>query len=75
MEPSAERLSIEWNMTVSNVQSLLSNLSTHIYPEFPFLGSLYDRTEIESFVPFQGLSVSTSVRETSQTEVNHINSN
>lgn len=75
MEPSAERLSIEWNMTVTDVQSLLSNLSTHIYSEFPFLGNLYDRNEIESFAPFQGLSVSTSVRETSQTEVNHINSN
>lgn len=72
MEPSAERLSIEWSMSVSEVQSLLSSLSTHIYPEFPFLGSLYDRNEIESLAPFQGLSVSTSVRETSQTEVNHL---
>jgi len=72
MEPSAERLSVEWNMTVSEVQSLLSSLSTHTYPEFPFLGNLYDRNEVENYAPFHGLSVSTSVRETSQTEVNHL---
>lgn len=72
MEPSAERLSVEWNMSVLEVQSLLANLSTHIYDEFPFLGDLYYRNEIENFAPFQGLSVSTSVRETSQTEVNHL---
>lgn len=72
MEPSAERLSVEWSMSVSEVQNLLSSLSTHIYPEFPFLGNLYNRNEVESFAPFNGLSVSSSVRETSQTEVNHL---
>ncbi len=72
MEPSAERLSIEWNLPLSQVQNLLSNFSTHIYPEFPFLGELYDRNEIESIAPFQGLPVSTSVRETSSVEVNHL---
>lgn len=73
MEPSAERLSLEWNMSISEVQNLLTSLPTHDYPEFTFLGNnLYDRNEIESFAPFQGLTVSTSVRETSQTEVNHL---
>ena len=72
MEPSAIRLSIEWNISVSEVQNLLSSLSTHVYPEFPFLGNLYDRNEVESFAPFHGLAISTSVRETSQTEVNHM---
>lgn len=73
MEPSAERLSIEWNMSVTEVQNMLSGLPTHNYPEFPFLGNnLYNRNEIETFAPFHGLQVSTSVRETSQTEVNHL---
>ncbi|VXC18854.1 conserved exported hypothetical protein [Flavobacterium sp. 9AF] len=72
MEPSAERLSIEWNLPLSQVQNLLSNFSTHVYPEFPFLGELYDRNDIESVAPFQGLPVSTSVRETSLVEVNHL---
>ena len=72
MEPSAERLSIEWGMAVGDVQALLSGLETHVYDEFPFLGVLYDRNDIESLAPFTGLQVSTSVREQSATEVNHI---
>ena len=73
MEPSAERLSQEWKMSLMQVQGLLSNLPTHIYTEFPFLGNLYYRKDIESFAPFQGLSVSSSVREQSEIEVNYLN--
>lgn len=73
MEPSAERLSLEWKMPLTQVQGLLSNLPTHIYTEFPFLGNLYYRKDIESLAPFQGLSVSSSVREQSEIEVNHLN--
>ena len=73
MEPSAQRLSVEWQMPVSQVQNLLSDLPTHIYPEFPFLGNLYDRNAIENRAPFLGLSVSTKVREASENEVNHLN--
>lgn len=72
MEPSAERLSYEWNMSVSEVETLLANFSTHEYTEFPFLGQLYYRNEIESLAPFQGLQVSSSVREESIIEVNHL---
>lgn len=72
MEPSAERLSLEWNISVAEVQNLLGNFQTHVYPEFPFLGNLYDRNEIENIAPFQGLQVSTSVREESLIEVNHL---
>lgn len=71
MEPSAERLSLEWNLPVTQVQDLLSGLPTHVYDEFPFLGTLYHRKDIESLAPFQGLSVSTNVREASIIEVNH----
>jgi len=73
MEPSAERLSLEWGIPLTQVQSLLTNLPTHIYAEFPFLGNLYNRKDIESLAPFQGLSVSSSVREQSIIEVNHLN--
>jgi len=73
MEPSAERLSLEWKMPLTQVQGLLSNLPTHIYAEFSFLGNLYNRKDIESLAPFQGLSVSSSVREQSEIEVNHLN--
>ncbi|GEP49656.1 hypothetical protein FNO01nite_03280 [Flavobacterium noncentrifugens] len=73
MEPSAERLALEWNLPLANVQSLLLGLPTHTYHEFPFLGNLYDRNMIENLAPHKGLSVSSSVREASETEVNHIN--
>jgi hypothetical protein len=73
MEPSAERLSLEWDLSITEVQNRLSNLQTHIYLEFPFLGNLYHRNEVESFAPFQSLEVSSSIREASEIEVNHIN--
>ena len=73
MEPSAERLSFEWNMTVSEIENLLNGLPTHIHEEFDFLGDLYHRVDIESFAPFSGLQVSSSVRESSDVEVNYIN--
>lgn len=73
MEPSAERLSLEWKMPVEQVQRLLSGLPTHVYPEFPFLGTLYDRKAVEPFAPHKGLPFSSSVRERSDVEVNHLN--
>ncbi len=73
MEPSAERLSLEWSMPVQKVQNLLSGLPTHAHEEFPFLGVLYDRNQVENYAPKKGLPVSTSVRERSQVEVNHLN--
>ncbi len=73
MEPTAERLSIEWGLSVVEVLSLLSNLPTHIHEEFFYLGNLYDRVDVEPFAPFSGLQVSSSVREESEIEVNYIN--
>lgn len=72
MEPSAEQLSIAWGMSVNQVQQRLSSLSTHTYEEFPFLGNLYHRIDIEPYAPFKGLSVSGNVREKMGDEVNHI---
>lgn len=72
MEPSAERLSLEWNLPLSQVQNLLSSLPTHQYDEFPFLGNLYYRNDIETLAPFDGLAVSSNVREESIIEVNHL---
>lgn len=71
MEPSAERLSEEWKMPLAKVQQLLSGLPTHVYEEFPYLGQLYHRSDVENIAPFKGLEVSGSVREKSS-EVNHI---
>lgn len=72
MEPSAERLALEWNLSVDRIKNLLESMPTHLYDEFPFLGPLYDRHQIERFAPFKGLQVSTHVREFSEIEVNHL---
>lgn len=73
MEPSAERLAAEWDITLAEVQKRVSGLPTHTYDEFPFLGLLYDRHQVEQRAPFQGLPISTHVREHSVVEVNHLN--
>jgi hypothetical protein len=73
MEPSAKRLSIEWGIPLSEVQSKLSDLATHVHEEFPFLGDLYHRRDVEAYSPFEGLQVSSDVREQSEIEVNYIN--
>jgi len=73
MEPSAARLSLEWNLPIAQVETLLSGLPTHFYEEFPFLGTLYDRNSIDPLAPYKGLPVSSSVREQSSMEVNHLN--
>lgn len=73
MEPSAERLSLEWNLPLAQIQTILSGIPTHVHDEFPFLGNLYHREQIENLATFQGLAVSGSVREQSVIEVNHLN--
>jgi hypothetical protein len=73
MEPSANRLSLEWGISVSEVENILSGIPTHTHDEFDYLGELYHRSDIESYAPFSGLEVSSHIREESETEVNHIN--
>ena len=73
MEPSPERLSLEWNLPLAEVQKMLLNSTTHVNEEFPFLGILYDRNYIEKMAPLKGLEISSSVRELSNVEVNHLN--
>lgn len=65
MEPSAERLSREWNLPVRRIKKMLANYQTHIHEEFPFLGNLYHRSEIDIYAPNKGLVVPQSVREES----------
>ncbi|MFK8046759.1 MAG: hypothetical protein AB8B72_14770 [Crocinitomicaceae bacterium] len=73
MEPSLARLMNEWNMSEDEVKETVSELETHIYPEFSFLGDLYHREDVEKLAPYAVLPTSSSVRETSVIEVNHLN--
>jgi len=68
MEPSAERLSIEWNMSVNDVKNKLISLTTHSNTEFPYLGILYDRKDVDLFSPYQYIRVPQSAREFSEYE-------
>lgn len=72
MEPSAERLSLEWDLSVDNVKEKLADLPTHENEEFPFLGELYDREDVNSFSPYTTVQVSTNIREESEIEVNYL---
>ncbi|MDH7913359.1 hypothetical protein [Winogradskyella sp. SYSU M77433] len=70
MEPSGERISREWNMPLKEVENKLSGLETHIYEEFPFLGNLYHRKDIDSLSPFKVIEVPESIREKSSNTIN-----
>ena len=72
MEPSAERLSYEWNISIIKVEEILEGMPTHEHEEFAFLGTLYDRNMIDDLAPYKSLQVSGSVREESTIEVNHL---
>ena len=72
MEPSAQRLSLEWEIPLHEVLDKLKNIKTHKHEEFDWLGDLYNREEIEVFAPYKSLSVSSSIREKSLIEVNYL---
>ena len=58
MEPSAERLALEWGLSVSEVKSRLVGKTITSNNEFPFLGSeLYVRSEIDDLAPFDVIRV------------------
>jgi hypothetical protein len=69
MEPSAERLAIEWGITTSEIKEKLKSMATHPHSEFSFLGNeLYDRNEIEGFAPYAGVVIPSDSRESSNFE-------
>lgn len=73
MEPSAERLSLEWQTPINQVKNLLSNISTHTHDEFSFLGELYHRKDVEIFSPYKTIRPPSNIREQSEYEPNLLN--
>ena len=63
MEPSLFRIANEWEMEVEAIGNLFLQLPTHIYGEFPFLGDLYSREQVDALAPYGSASVPASVRE------------
>lgn len=46
LEPSAERVAREWGVDVAEVEAL--GLDTHVHGEFPEMGDLYDRVDVDA---------------------------
>jgi len=70
MEPSAETLAFEWKISVDEVRMRLAKLPTHKHHEFPFLGELYHRNEIEKFTLVKSIPIPSSIREPNGLEPN-----
>jgi len=68
MEPSANRLALEWNKSMEEVKTIMAGLPTHIYPEFPFLGQLYYRSDADARSAYTTVKVPDSIREKSNYE-------
>jgi hypothetical protein len=68
MEPSAERLAKEWGIPVQQVKEKLKGLPTHTHDEFPYLGTLYDRNDIDKLSPYSSIRTPNSAREPSEYE-------
>jgi hypothetical protein len=68
MEPSLLRIANEWKMDTSSAKKILKDLPVHVYEEFPFLGKLYHRKDIDKLSPYKCLPVPESVREKSEFE-------
>lgn len=72
MEPSTMRVANEWGADAKTVAKNLKT-DTHLYEEFPFLGSLYHRQYIDSLAKYKPLPVPLSVREPNDYEPNFFN--
>lgn len=71
-EPSVFRLANEWALTKKEVREILKGIKTHHHEEFPFLGKLYHRKEVEALAPYKGLKPPTETRELSEYEPNFL---
>ncbi|WP_282087752.1 hypothetical protein [Aquimarina algiphila] len=65
MEPSLERLSKEWSLSIDIVLKKVKNFKTHRHHEFDFLGDLYNRNEIDKIAPWKTTEIPSSIREKS----------
>lgn len=69
MEPSIERIALEWGMGIDEVALILADVSTHTQSEYN-IENVYDRNDIEPLAPYTSLAVPESAREFSKNEPN-----
>ncbi|MEZ4722592.1 MAG: hypothetical protein R2813_12025 [Flavobacteriales bacterium] len=63
MHPTDYRLSKEWGISVSQVESRLSHLPKHDYHEFEFLMGCFERADVDIYSPFKVIPVLEDERE------------
>jgi hypothetical protein len=69
MEPSAERLALEWGITVDEVKQKIKDAKIHTHKEFSFLGeALYSRKDIDHLAPYSVIGVPDDARDFSSNE-------
>ena len=68
MEPSAMRVTNDWRQEPGAVRRTLADLPEHDYTEYPFLGRLYHRADIDARAPYDSLAPADSLREPSAYE-------
>jgi len=68
MEPTAQRIAQEWNLSEDSVLQIIGYLPTHTNNEYPSLGTLYNRTDIDAIAPYKSAKVPESVRQQSTYE-------
>ena len=71
-EPTAARLSEEWQMSEAAVRERLQGVPTYDNPEFPFLKNVYHRANIEAYAPYKSMLPSDEMREASAFEPNYL---
>ncbi len=74
MEPSLEKLSQEWNVSVNHLKRILKGFNTHVYHEYPFLGNLYYRDSIYAQSVYKPGRLPASIREHNNKEPNFFSS-
>lgn len=70
MEPNVLHLASEWNTTEAEVKARTSGVHAELFREFDYIGTVYQRKEIDALDSLLNLEVSTSARETGS-EVNY----
>ena len=68
MEPTKERIADEWQLDSAETQAILQQLQPQQNPEFPQMGWVYNRFQIDSLAPFSPITVPENYRDSARYE-------
>jgi 5'(3')-deoxyribonucleotidase len=70
MEPSAYKLSYEWNKKENDINAIFQNITKHPHKEHTFLKNLMERNTIKGFSPYKTVQLPDSILEENSSEPN-----